>query len=215
METTKKDKVRWIFIVIATGVTGLVIAFLLLYGALIVLLSTMNNGRYEEYGGGIVYYLDTGLLSGKNAAAITYTYDPSDGGDVIEIPDYYKGYPVVKLGGFFGSRGAPNPFRIDIKGLDLKSYHNIKGYSAGTDDEESDGNTVYYDLVLKIGPNIRSIYADQDGLYDGQKTHIVRVYVECDPDNQKFYSENGILYYKTGDKAGEEVEGFCYRGRNY
>ena len=66
---------------------------------------------------------------------------------------------------------------------------------------------IYYDLVLNIGPNIRKIYAAQDALESGNKLYVPRVYVNCDPDNPNYYSEDGILYRK---KDGTVVDGFLY-----
>ena len=119
----------------------------------------------------------------KKAGVYSFTFDPESGIDTIVIPEYFKDYPVKSLGGYIG-RGGPCPFSIDVK-------------APGTQRE-----TVYYDLKLIIGPNIREIYA-----FQGEESMcVVRLYVECDPDNPKFYSENGILY----SKDGERVKGLLY-----
>ena len=113
-------------------------------------------------------------------------------------------YPVEGLGGYVGT-GFPSPFFVDIKGLDPTAGVSP---SNGSFDWYLGDKTEYvcYDLTLNIGPGIEEIYAEQDALLADQKLYIVRVYVNCDPENRRFYSEDGILYKKNG----ERVEGLIY-----
>ncbi len=78
--------------------------------------------------------------------------------------------------------------------------------------EGKDIEILYYDVTLNIGTNIREIHADQGGILVSDpsgpdRLYVVRVYVNCDPENRKFYSEDGVLYQKNG----RAVEGFLYR----
>ena len=148
----------------------------------------------------------------KKAAVCGYTYDPESGNNVIEIPESYGDYPVKGLGGSI-SIGAPCPFWIDVKGI---VYSSLIAPSEGSFDWYTNGKDyefVYYDLILNIGPDIREIYAVQDaylGAY--RKLYIPRVYVNCDPANPHYYSEDGILYQKGN---GEAVDGFLYWNISY
>ncbi len=141
----------------------------------------------------------------KKGGICRYTYDPDAGDNVIVIPESYEDYPIQSLGGYIG-RGGPCPFAIDIKGVyaasgEGSSYGSYAAYAQG-----KGLRLVYEDVVVNIGPNIREIFACQDGMRAGQTLYVVRVYVNCDPDNPKFYSRDGVLYRKNG----EVVTGFIY-----
>lgn len=141
----------------------------------------------------------------KKAAVCGYIYDPESGNNVITIPETYGEYPVKELGGYIAI-GAPTPFWIEIDGL---NFNNYVSPSEGSFDWYINKNTeiIYYDMILNIGPNIRKIFAAQAGYHASQKLYVVRVYVNCDPDNPVYYSEDGILYQK---KDGKVVDGFLY-----
>ncbi len=141
----------------------------------------------------------------KKAGVCSYTYDPEAGDKVIVIPESYEDYPIQSLGGYIG-RGGPCPFEIELEGVHATSgegdsYGSYAAYAQG-----KGLHLVYEDVVLNIGPNIREIFAYQDGMRAGKTLYVVRVYVNCDPDNPKFYSRDGVLY----NKFGEVVDGFIY-----
>jgi len=139
----------------------------------------------------------------KKAAVGGYMYDPKSGNDTIDIPEYYGKYPINGM----GYTAGPFPFQIDIKNVHVTA--GVFPHDGSFDWYTKDRNLefVYYDLVLNIGPNIRKIYAAQDGLRSVNKLYVPRVYVNCDPDNPNYYSEDGILYQK---KDGKVVDGFLY-----
>lgn len=147
----------------------------------------------------------------KKASVCGYRYYPSGGNDVISIPESYGKYPVKEMGGYVG-KGGPAPFSIDVQFINVTTVVGLSEdgsfdwYTKGKDIE-----IVYYDVTLNIGPNIREIYADQGGLEAGDKLYVVRVYVNCAPDNPKFFSKDGILYQKDG----KAVEGFLYWNQSY
>ena len=186
-----------------------IVLFVFLAG---VLVNNYNSTGWEEG----FYCLFKDRVFSENVAAVSMCiYDPSVDTGIIEIPEYCGRYHVTALGGYLG-KGLPSPFWIEVEGVDTERYCSLSEKASAPEEGETvNDNIVYYDLTLKIGPDIRSIYAEQAGQDDGEKMHIVRVYVECDPDNQEFYSENGILYYKTGENKGKEVRGFYYWNRWY
>ncbi|MBR5093542.1 MAG: hypothetical protein IK095_00470 [Oscillospiraceae bacterium] len=149
------------------------------------------------------------LAEGKKAAVESIDYDPDSGVTAFTIPERWGDYPVIALGGYYG-RGAPCPFSIEVKGVEAAlgvcpeagSFSKVNGKRA---------ELVYHDLTLYLGADIREIFADQWGLYTetgggAGEIHVVRVYIDCDPANRDFYSENGRLY----DKKGRLVKGFFY-----
>jgi hypothetical protein len=139
----------------------------------------------------------------KRAAVGGYMYDPESGNDTIDIPEYYGAYPINGM----GYTAGPAPFHIIIK--NVRATAGVFPHDGSFDWYTKDRNLefIFYDLVLNIGPNIRKIYAVQDGLESGNKLYVPRVYINCDPDNPKYYSENGVLYQK---KDGNVVDGFLY-----
>ena len=151
------------------------------------------------------------LRDGKKKAAVCrYLYDPTAGNTVIVIPENYGDYPVQGLGGYVG-KGGPAPFEIEVKGLPVVCG---VGLSKGSFDWYAGPKMLeieYVDLTLHIGPNIREIHADQSAWHTGGRLVVVRVYVECDPGNPRFYSEDGVLYHKNGSV----VEGFLYWNQDY
>ena len=168
---------------------------------------TFHNYQKLEYADdGFVYLLRDGK---KKAGVSSVTYDPAAGSSLIVIPESYGDYPVVELGGQMG-KGGPSPFDIEVKGV--RSTMRVSpscGYFGKVNGKKVD--LIYHDVTLNLGANIREIQADQYGLYvetggERGEVHVVRVYVNCDPANRNFYSENGRLY----DKKGKLVEGFFW-----
>ena len=144
------------------------------------------------------------------AAVDTYTYDPSAGIKEIAIPEAYEYYPVRALGGYYG-KGSPGPFHIVLKNVYINASVSLSEGSFSWYTEEKNLEVVYYDLVLNIGPNIQEIYAHQGGLATVTNLYVIRVYVDCAPDNPRFYSEDGVLY----NKDGTVVDGLLYWNQSY
>ena len=141
----------------------------------------------------------------KRAAVTGFFYEPDTMTSEIVIPDKYGELPVVALGGYAG-KGGGCPFDIELRYVHaILDVHPHEGSFAWYLDINK-RDIEYVDLTLYIGPNIRSIFADQPGLDTGKKLYVPRVYVVCDAANESFYSENGRLY----DKKGELVEGFLW-----
>ena len=165
-----------------------------------------NYQKLEDADDGFVYLLRDGKMK---AGVSSVTYDPASGSSLIVIPESYGDYPVVGLGGYVG-KGGPSPFDIEVKGV--RSTTRVSpsyGYFGKVNGKKV--NLIYHDVTLNLGANIKEIYADQNGLYvetggDRGEVHVVRVYVNCDPANRNFYSENGRLY----DKKGKLVKGFFW-----
>ncbi len=138
----------------------------------------------------------------KQASVFRYTWsleskDPEE--LEITIPDYIGDYPVRQLGD-----GVNFPFFIDVKGRDfvpvtgvrLDENRSVAWYMKG------DCELYYLDFTLNIGPTIEVIFPDP-GIISGRswgkkQIYCPRVYVNCDPDNLWYYSENGKLYDKKG-----------------
>ena len=147
----------------------------------------------------------------KKAAVCGYVWDPESGDNVVTIPESFGAYPVKGLGGYVG-RGAPSLFVVEIKDLGSRLGVGLSGGSFPRKVQGKAVEVVYVDLALNIGPNIREIHAASDDAFlsDG-KLYAVRLYVNCDPANPKFYSEDGVLYQKNG----QPVKGFLYWNRDY
>ena len=186
------------------------------YGLVFVGLTNAVNLNYTDSGQEDCYLYLTrderkGTLfyrsQGKKAAVDGLIFDPDSGVTEFTIPDSYGDYPVVELGGYVG-RGAPCPFDIRVKGIQSSlGVYPEAGTFGKVNGKKVD--VIYHDVTLNLGANIKEIFANQDGLYvdtggDRGEVHVVRVYVNCDPSNRQFYSENGRLY----DKKGKLVKGF-------
>ena len=195
MKTVKKILIRLLLFWIS----------LMLLAVVVMCIPLFHNYDGEENGGdGFVYLIRDPF---KKAAVRAYTYDPESGGSEIVIPESYGEYPVKGLGGYVG-RGAPSPFMIYIRGVHFTESVGPKDGSFAWYAEQKGVEIEFVDLTLKLGPEIREIHADQDrGERSGDRLYVVRLYVECDPLNPEFYSEDGVLYTKDG----KVVEGLHYR----
>ena len=140
----------------------------------------------------------------KKASVSRCDIDLSSGHREITIPDRYGEYPIEGLGEAHVKSWSP--FSVEFDNIKttasvLPSEGSLLWYT-----EDKDLEIVYVDLTLQIGPGIRRIFAQQGGLEAGTKLYVPRVYINCDPDNRWFYSENGRLY----DKKGNLVDGFFW-----
>lgn len=199
-------KLRIILIALAIGLLTPVILYAVFYSGMSYAVSH-NYTDSEETADGYDFLLRDGK---KKAAVCRYLYDPTAGNTAIEIPENYGDYPVQGLGGYVG-KGGPAPFKIEVKGLSVVCGVGLTNGSfdwyAGPKKLEIE----YVDLTLHIGPNIREIFADESAWHAGNRLVVVRVYVDCDPENRWFYSEDGVLYHKNGSV----VEGFLYWNQDY
>ena len=193
------------------AILALVLLFVALY---FILLGTLfYQSRTTHYDAtpdenGFAYLCRDGLK--KRAAATEVYYDLDSESNEIVVPETYGGRPVVALGGYVG-HGGGCPFDIRIKNISVQYRIDASEGSFSWYAEPKSRQTVYVDLILRIGPNIREIFADQGGFdtYSGL-LYVPRVYIICDPENESFYSEDGRLYQKNG----ELVEGFIYWDKN-
>ena len=193
-------------IAVVAGIALLAALWLLLFVSLFYESRTTHwNSTPDENGFSYLYW--DGLR--KKAAVTDYLYDPASGSVEITIPEADGSYPVEALGGNVG-RGGGYPFSISVKGVHVNALVHLSGDSLEWYADGKDTEIIYVDLELQIGPNIRSVFADQCGLYTGSKLYIPRVSISCDADNEKFYSVNGRLY----NKDGSLVEGFIYRDKD-
>ena len=204
----KKTNRRWTCLTLCIAVVlAIPLLIWLSLGVIRIIAAATNYDDIREEEDGFTYLIrDTG----KKAAVSGYTYDPASGNNEIDIPEVYGEYPVKALGGSYGLGGSCS-FHVMIKGV--QSSASI-GRSEGSFEwytKEKNIRIVYHDLVLNIGPDIRKISAYSDGLLEGKKLHVVRLYVNCDPENRKFYSKDGILYRKNG----EVYSGFIYWNQEF
>lgn len=192
-----KKAVKILIVAVAIPILALYLfSFVLLY-----LVGGSYNGM-EQAGDGTLYLLRKPF---RKAAVETITYDPESDSNTIVIPDKYGKYPIKGLGGVYG-RGAPGPFQIVLKGVHPTARITPQEGSFAWYAEQEGVEIKFVDLKLKIGPEIRKIYAEQEAYRSGDKLWVVRLYVECDPLNPAFYSEDGVLY--THD--GKIVDGLYY-----
>ena len=138
----------------------------------------------------------------KKAFVSAYSWDGSEEGKIITVPDEIEGYRVIKIGGYFG-RGLPMPFSVQI----YSDQFGKDGYSAQKPDPslfDKPLRIVELPFTLRLGDNIEKIdnvaytgyYLDEieDAII---ATHPV-FYVEVSEGNRSFYSENGRLYKRNG-----------------
>ena len=199
MRTAGVKILKIVGIVIAALAAALILYGLTIY-ALIGIGIASNYDDIERADDGFDYLVRYHNKYNKKAGVCKYTYDLNSGISEITIPDTYGDYPVKALGGYIG-RGAPCHFFIEVKGF--KSNRNVDPDRVG---ESGIDHLFYYDLVMNIGPNIREVFAYRTCHSSGNIGYVVRLYVNCDPDNPRFYSENGRLY----TKSGELVEDLIY-----
>ena len=185
-------------VVIASVLMLAVLGFCVIMGTAL----ANNYDAIEQTDDGFRYLVRYHNRNKLRAAVREYSYNPYDDSNEITIPDMYGDYPVHALGGYMG---GPCPFFVSAKRLHGYSYYIVDpedAFELGVDPDKLE----YFDLVMNIGPNIREVIAKRVGFASGSSGYIVRLYVNCDPDNPKFYSENGRLY----TKKGELVDGLIY-----
>ena len=144
------------------------------------------------------------------AAVAKYTWDGSESGMTIIIPDTYENQKIKCIGGYWG-QGAPAPFFIDVTScLNIQHASNYD-YDMVEEHRDEQSELAYYDFDLDIGKNINSIYSEPFvSVYtaNGVKTACcARVRVFCNEENKTFYSEEGKLYYRADGKL---VDCFIY-----
>ena len=206
--TAGKGVLMGVGIAAAVIASVFILAFLGFYAVMSI--ATANNyDSIESSDDGFQYLVRYHNRNKLRAAVSEYSYNPYDDSNEITIPDMYGDYPVHALGGYIG-KGGPCPFFVSAKRLHGYSYYIVDpedAFELGVDPDKLE----YFDLVMNIGPNIREVIAKRVGFASGSSGYIVRLYINCDPDNPKFYSENGRLY----TKKGELVDGLIYWDEDY
>lgn len=154
--------------------------------------------RLSGPGGEILY----GLEIGRGAFAANYYWDGTEEGMDFTIPDRVLGYRVKSLGG--ASLRAPCAFCLSLP----ESFGQGKeGFGEDLWDDELEQHPDAYveelPFTLRIGKYLEDIHFDlfqsEYGL-DAQGREALRhitLYVDCDPENRTFYSENGVLYERA------------------
>ena len=132
-----------------------------------------------------------------------YEYNGKNGRDIV-IPDEYSGYPVTRLGGYYG-RGLPIPFYVILS----DEFCNFEGECIEGPIPAEDAEIIEIVFNLKIGKNLDEIVYVED-LYsmgtnkEGKKiAYHPTVYITCSEENEHFYSEKGKLYTKDGTLVDE------------
>lgn len=193
-------------IIVCVALVLLVVLYLLVFAYTYYSFRTSHWTTGPDEAGFWYYYWD-GLH--KTASVVRCDVDPSHGHTEITIPESYGEYPVEELGGQVGKGWSP--FNVEFDNIKttasvVPSEGSFLWYT-----EKRSLEIVYVDLRLQIGSGIRRILAQQGGLEAGTKLYVPRMYITCDPDNRRFYSENGRLY----DKEGELVDGFFWWDEEY
>ncbi|MBQ8397843.1 MAG: hypothetical protein IJX53_06570 [Clostridia bacterium] len=159
---------------------------------------------------GVEFYVNQ---VGRRAFVGMYTWDGSDAGKTIVIPDKVDGMRVDELGGATGI-GVPTPFIIQFP----ESY-NIDGYYSGSPDnyhleEAYTIEEIVFSLHLgKYVEFCESMFIEFTShpcttLEDGSKIfYRTSVYVTCDEENKTFYAKEGRLYRREDDSL---VDAFYY-----
>ena len=127
----------------------------------------------------------------QHALVYSIVWDGNPANTVFEIQDTFKDVKVTSIGGSalaFKAESDPN---------------------AKAQDKDSQGTSNPVILTLKLGKNINNIgaIARNETLSIDGVSYPVFYKVECSEDNPYYYSEDGKLYSRTGDKL---IEGFRY-----
>lgn len=154
----------------------------------------------------------------RKAFFARYTWDGSEAGMNIVLPESYEGVKVTGLGGYTG-RGVPSPFVIEFSDeLKEKYRSDAKMWARAncTVSISAEQSTVrYLDFNLHISKNIEVLEyllaggiivakyeVDGEIMYD---IYVITCYVTCDENNRTFYAKDGKLYYRSGDKLVEDI----------
>ena len=133
----------------------------------------------------------------------------------IIIPDEFDGVPIERIGGYYG-RGVPTPFGItlyEVMNAPKGSEYDFVGFGSRNEFETEECAVEDVIFNLHIGKNIKVVEdVDLNEYYphindDGSITYYHPVVnITCSEDNEKFYSKDGKLYYKSSDKLVEKFE---------
>ncbi len=119
-----------------------------------------------------------------------------EGATEFVIPDEVDGNRVISLGGLCGANGTPEPFALCPSGTG-------DTFPVSAEDIPSGAVVTEQTVVLKIGKYVESINAFPTGYFkvtDRDEYIRLAVRVECDSENEYFYSEDGRLYGKDGNE---------------
>lgn len=93
----------------------------------------------------------------KTAFLYEYSWDGTDSGLEIDVPDTCGGRRVVAVGGFFG-RGLPMPFRADISEWITGKYGSVPDVADFSDEETEPAETVTLNFSLRTGSNVKDFH---------------------------------------------------------
>ncbi|MDE6302524.1 MAG: hypothetical protein K2M36_02925 [Clostridia bacterium] len=146
----------------------------------------------------------------KRAYIANCDWDGDKNNMTFVIPDEYKGFPVLDLGGYYGT-GVPCPFCISLP-IDFDI-----DFASNDDFGDSEYETLVFTVVL--GKNISKIVRVDGITYFGKETvdengesisdilYKIEYRFEVDKQNPVFYSSDGKLYYKSNN---ELITQFAY-----
>ena len=149
---------------------------------------------------GVTYHITS---NGKTAFAAEVKADLSAGAPEKTIPEQINKAAVKKLGGTFGT-GVPAPFEVTAE-----NEYSYNAYDPYGEDYGSPVTIKDVPVLVHLPKTIEEVSTFHESIYYGNRNALgelefVRpsVYLDCDPDNPVFRSENGILYDR---KDGSEV----------
>lgn len=145
----------------------------------------------------------------RQAFAADVDWDGEDGA-VITIPDEVHGYRVTALGGYSG-RGVPAAFALNApETWNIRVRFGDAETAADAEKDYPNAKVVDCAMTLKLGKNVKKLNeANCFGFqgYDESGEETVwrfRWFIECDGENETFYSENGKLYSRADDSLVTE-----------
>ena len=154
----------------------------------------------------------------KDAFFALYSWDGTEDGMNIVLPEDYNGAKITALGGYHG-RGVPNMFYVEISDEVMGQLcPEVKNWSYLSDTDVLENcNVEYLRFNLHISKKITELVLyDMEQIYVGEyerdgenvcNVYVLTFNVTCDEDNKYFYAKDGKLYSRGDDAL---VEGILY-----
>ncbi len=167
------------------------------------------NNAVDSFDVGYSDFMDEAFLA-------CYNWDGNSDNMSIEVPEAYKGTPIIGLGGYTG-RGVPAPFSISLTDTAKNTLCPQAAQWTYANHTANIENYTFEKFAFKlhVSKNIKEIEnLSMGGIivaeYEekGEKKHTVYVLtcnVTCDENNKTFYSKEGKLYYKKDNKLVEDI----------
>lgn len=151
-----------------------------------------------------------------------YSWDGTEEGMDIVLPETYNGAKVTELGGYYG-RGVPTAFWAHVTDEAWERLcPNLVDWSWSFDgnhispEQVTDDNVEYWRFQLHIGKDVEEIapISRFGGVYRAEyeengdtryRIFILTCYVTCDEKNQTFYARDGKLYSRETDMPVEKI----------